>query len=123
VAEWLMAADCKSALFGVRGFESLPVLMIKFMNLILVIKDQMPLTRFIRNLRKGHLLGIVSKRSHFRGDGVPKQIYNTKNTAVKSAKKMSEKNGVYFSNYKCLWCDGYHIGKNRENKTLNTGNA
>ena len=24
VAEWLKAADCKSALFGVRGFESLP---------------------------------------------------------------------------------------------------
>ena len=24
VAEWLNAADCKSAPFGVRGFESLP---------------------------------------------------------------------------------------------------
>lgn len=43
-------------------------------------------------------------------------MYNTKETAIKSANAMSKKNGVYFSNYKCIFCDGYHIGKNRDNK-------
>jgi hypothetical protein len=95
--------------------------MIKLRNIVLVIKDQMPLKRFIRNLRKGHLLGIINQRSHFRDNGQAKVVYNTKETATKSAQKMSEKKGVHFSNYKCLWCDGYHLGKNRENKS--TGNA
>ena len=30
---------------------------------------------------------------------------------------MSQKHNTHFSVYKCLYCDGYHIGKNRENKT------
>ena len=55
-------------------------------------------------------------RSHFRDNGNPKVIYNTKETATKSALKLTEKHGVWFSNYKCIWCDGYHIGKNRANK-------
>jgi len=29
---------------------------------------------------------------------------------------MSKKHGVHFSNYKCIFCDGYHLGKNRDNK-------
>lgn len=29
---------------------------------------------------------------------------------------MTAKRNVWFSNYKCLYCDGYHLGKNRENK-------
>lgn len=89
----------------------------KLRNLILVIEDQLPLSRLIRNLRKGHLIGLCSKRSHLRSDGQPKVTYNTKTTAIKSAKKMMEKNGTYYSNYKCLWCDGYHIGRNSENKS------
>ena len=36
---------------------------------------------------------------------------------------MMRKKGVYFSNYKCVWCDGYHIGKNNENKGPNNGNS
>lgn len=86
-------------------------------NLILVFKDQLPFSRLIRNLRKGHLIGLFSKRSHFRSNGEPKVTYNTKETAIKSAKKMMEKNGTYYSNYKCPWCDGYHIGRNSENKS------
>ena len=35
----------------------------------------------------------------------------------KSADKMGQKHNTHFSVYKCLYCDGYHIGKNRENKT------
>jgi len=88
----------------------------KLKNVILAIKDQMPPQRFLRNLMKGHLIGLASKRSHLRDDGSPKVMYNTKATAQKVAKQMLEKKGKYFSNYKCLWCDGYHLGKNSENK-------
>ena len=28
--------------------------------------------------------------------------------------------GTHFSTYKCLFCDGYHIGKNRDNKVKKT---
>ena len=91
----------------------------KLKNLYLGLKDQMPLKRFIRNLLKGHVLGLFSKRSHFRDNGQPKVTYNTKATAEKSAQKLKLKHGVHFSNYKCIFCDGFHLGKNRENKTKN----
>ena len=29
---------------------------------------------------------------------------------------MGKKLGVHFSVYKCAWCDGWHIGKNAQNK-------
>lgn len=89
----------------------------KYKNVLLALKDQLPFTRLIKNLFKGHVFGLFSKNSHFRGDtGQAKVMYNTKTSAIKSAKKMQEKHGVYFSNYKCIYCDGFHIGKNRENK-------
>ena len=47
----------------------------------------------------------------------PKIMYSTVTKAQKAADKMSQKNNTHFSYYKCLFCDGYHIGKNRENKT------
>jgi hypothetical protein len=89
---------------------------VKIRNIILALKDQGPFTRFCRNLWKGHLFGLMSKRSHFRDNGNAKVMYNTKVTAQKAADSMMKKQGKYFSNYKCLWCDGYHLGKNRENK-------
>ena len=88
----------------------------KTKNIILALKDQLPLRRFIRNLFKGHLIGLFSKRSHLNASGLPKVKYNTKETATKVAKQMMEKHGNYFSNYKCPFCDGYHIGKNSEKK-------
>ncbi len=89
----------------------------KIKNLYLGLKDQMPFMRFIKNLMKGHVLGLFSKRSHLRDTGEPKVTYNTKATAIKSAKKLSKRYGTHFSNYKCIFCDGYHLGKNRSNKT------
>jgi hypothetical protein len=89
----------------------------KIRNIILALKDQGPITRFLRNLRKGHVLGLFSRRSHERDDGKLKVMYNTKASAEKAAASMTKKHGVWFSNYKCLFCDGYHLGKNRENKT------
>lgn len=90
----------------------------KIRNLYLALKDQMPLPRLIRNLRKGHIFGLFSINSHIRGDtGEAKIAYSSKESATKAAKKMTEKRGTHFSNYKCVHCDGYHIGKNRENKS------
>jgi hypothetical protein len=88
---------------------------IKMHNVLLVLKDQGPFKRFIKNLMKGHVFGLLSKRSHLRDDGTPKVKYNSKETAIKSAQSLMKKRGHYFSNYKCLYCDGYHLGKNREN--------
>ena len=88
----------------------------KLRNIYLGLKDQMPVTRLLKNLVKGHVFGLFDKRSHLNFDCKPKVMYNSKATALKSAQKMAEKKGVYFSNYKCIFCDGFHIGKNRENK-------
>ena len=88
----------------------------KLRNIFLALKDQMPISRFFRNLRKGHLIGLFSKRSHENADGKPKISYGSKASATKAAAAMMKKRGAYFSNYKCVWCDGYHIGKNSENK-------
>jgi len=91
----------------------------KLINLYKGLMDQMPLSRFIRNLRTGNVLGLFYKRSHFREDGTSKVGYKTKETAIKVAGKMSEKKGVHFSNYKCIFCDDYHLGRNRDNKDKN----
>lgn len=89
----------------------------KVRNILLAMKDQGPPRRFVRNLMKGHMVGLCSPRSHLNASGKPKVMYNTKATAIKSAVAMGKKRHCYFSNYKCLYCDGYHIGKNSENKT------
>ena len=94
----------------------------KIRNIILALKDQGPLSRFLRNLRKGHVLGLFSRRSHERDTGKPKVMYNTKASAEKAAASMTKKHGVWFSNYKCLFCDGYHLGKNRESKSVQVEN-
>ena len=88
----------------------------KLRNIYLALKDQLPISRFLRNLRKGHLIGLFSKRSHENADGKPKIQYGSKASAEKAAKAMMKKRGAYFSNYKCVHCDGFHIGKNSENK-------
>lgn len=88
----------------------------KLMNLIQALKDQGPFTRFVRNVWKGHVFGLFHKRSHENESGKPKVMYNTKVSATKAAAAMTKKRGVWFSNYKCIFCDGYHLGKNRENK-------
>ena len=88
----------------------------KIKNLYLGLKDQMPFKRFIINLFKGHVLGLFSKRSHFTSKGMEKVSYNTKQSAIKAAEKMELKYGAHYSNYKCIFCEGYHLGRNRDNK-------
>ena len=92
----------------------------KLRNIILVIKDQMPLRRFIRNFFiTKNARGLFHINSHVSfSSGKPKVMYNTKKTATKAALSMEKKHGVHFSNYKCLHCDGFHVGKTRENRAL-----
>lgn len=90
----------------------------KLKNIILALKDQGPFKRFIRNFFiTRNAWGLFHKNSHWRGDtGEAKVMYNTKKTALKSAEAMGNKRGIHFSVYKCIYCDGYHLGRNRENK-------
>lgn len=90
----------------------------KLKNLILALKEQGPLKRAFRNFFiTGNAWGLFSKNSHVRGDtGNVKTMYNTKASALKAAESMNKKYKKHFSVYKCIFCDGYHLGKNRDNK-------
>ena len=59
----------------------------------------------------------ISEYSHIsRRSGKPKIPYPNKKVALRAAEAMGKKHGVHFSVYKCAWCDGWHIGKNAQNK-------
>ena len=90
----------------------------KIKNLFLAIYDQLTRKGAWRNIFVTHnAFGIFSRYSHTaRGSGKPKMAYPTKAVALRAAKAMSEKHGVHFSVYKCAWCDGWHVGKNAQNK-------
>jgi hypothetical protein len=90
---------------------------IKIKNIILALYEQGPPKRAFRNfLVTGNAWGLFSKRSHYRFDGKLKVMYNTKESANKAAISMGKKMNKHFSVYKCIYCDGYHLGKNRDNK-------
>jgi len=89
----------------------------KLRNIILGLKDQLPFKRAYRNFFvTDNAWGLFSIRSHQREDGKLKVMYNTKDTAQKAANSMAKKMNKHFSVYKCVYCDGYHLGKNRDNK-------
>lgn len=91
--------------------------MVKLKNLILGLKEQGPIKRAFRNFFiTRNAWGMFYLRSHQREDGSPKVVYNTKASAQKAADSMKKKMGKHFSIYKCIFCDGYHLGKNRDNK-------
>lgn len=81
--------------------------------------DQVKRKRFFVNFFvTRNAWGAFSINSHRnQHTGKEKVRYNTVETARKSAEKMGQKHNTHFSYYKCLFCDGYHIGKNRDNKT------
>lgn len=87
-------------------------------NIILALREQGPFKRAFRNfVVTGNAWGMFYKNSHIRFDtGQSKVMYNTKKSALKSAMSMSKKYNKHFSVYKCVFCDGYHLGKNRDNK-------
>jgi hypothetical protein len=89
----------------------------KLRNLILGLKDQLPIKRAFKNFFiTGNAWGLFSKRSHSREDGKLKQMFPSITSANKAASQMSKKHKKHFSVYKCIYCDGYHLGKNRDNK-------
>lgn len=100
------------------------ILRIKIVNLILGLKGQLPLKRFYRNFFiTGNAWGMFHINSHVNANsGKPKQMSSTKEKAEKAARSMEKKylkkenKIVHFSVYKCVFCDGWHIGKNRDNK-------
>jgi hypothetical protein len=88
--------------------------MIRLRNLVLGFRDQLPWRRLLRNTLQGHIKGFLHKRSHLTHSGSPKISYGSKESSLKACTKMEKKNpGTRFRSYKCLYCDGYHIGKNR----------
>ncbi len=85
------------------------------------LKFELSKPQWFRNFFITHnSLGLFSINSHInQHTGQPKVAYNTVETAKKCAGKMSEKKGVHFSYYKCLYCGKYHIGRNADNKGEN----
>lgn len=93
------------------------LLKIKIINIILGLKDQMPFKRAFRNFFiTGNAWGLFHIRSHQREDGQLKVMYNKRSSAENASKYMNKKTNKHFSVYKCIFCDGYHLGKNRDNK-------
>ena len=90
----------------------------KFKNLWLALKYQGPSKRAFKNfIVTRNAWGMFSKNSHVnQHTGKPKIEYPSFESAKKSALKMEEKTGKHFSIYKCIYCDGFHIGKNSDNK-------
>jgi hypothetical protein len=84
-------------------------------NLVLALKDQLPFGRAFYNFAiTGLAWGIFSKNSHIAlSSGKPKVPYSTKEKAIKAAAWMNERHGGTYSAYKCVFCDDYHVGKNR----------
>jgi hypothetical protein len=87
----------------------------KLRNVYLALKGQLPLSRMYRNfIVTGNAWGIFSKNSHIaQGSGKPKVQYNTLASATKASVSMEKKYDGKFRPYKCVFCDGFHIGKNR----------
>lgn len=98
---------------------------IKLRNLFAWGYDQLRRPKWFTNLFvTRNAWAAFSEHSHFRAsDGQPKVGYPTKEVALKAAQKMSDKHDVHFSAYKCLFCDGWHVGRNRDNKQAPTDGA
>lgn len=97
---------------------------IRWKNFKIWIKDQFKRKAWFRNFFiTGNAWGAFSINSHInQHTNQPKIMYSeegAKKAAESMGKKVSAREGkeIHFSTYKCLFCDGYHIGKNRQNKT------
>jgi len=90
---------------------------IKIKNLFLALKDQGPWKRFYTNFFKTkNGRGIFYERSHLTMKGKEKVKYGHKDSALRASEAMEIKYGGHYSCYKCIFCDGYHVGKNRDYK-------
>lgn len=84
-------------------------------NIYLALRGQLPWNRFFRNfLVNGNGWGLFSIYSHInRKTGKPKIEYDSLQEARKAADSLRRKYGRNLSAYKCMFCDGYHIGNDR----------
>lgn len=84
-------------------------------NTLKALKYQLPLSRMWRNfVVTRNAWGMFHKNSHIvQSTGKPKVMYNTIESAQKAAASMEKKYEGKFRPYKCVFCDGFHIGKNR----------
>ena len=91
-------------------------------NLILAIYDQLTRPKALRHIFITHnAFGIFSRYSHIaRQSRKPKIAYPSREAASQAATAMERKYGVHYSVYKCAWCDGWHVGKNAQNKKVRT---
>ena len=91
---------------------------ITFRNFWIWFLDQVKRRRvFINFFVTRNAWGAFSINSHInQHNNKEKVMYKTIEGAKKAAEAMSKKHNIHFSYYKCLFCDGYHIGKNRDNK-------
>ena len=104
-----------------RTREQIEMLMkVKWKNLKKALESQGSPKQFIRKLFiTRNAWGMFSINSHVRKDtGKLKIMYPKKSKAKLVAKIMGRKNNTVFSAYKCVFCDGYHIGRNSDNKVL-----
>ena len=94
---------------------------ISIKNLIPALKSQLPLKRAFRNFFiTGNAWGLFSINSHInQSTGKEKVAYGSKDSAMRAAQSVSKKYNTHFSVYKCAYCDGWHIGKNRDSKKDN----
>ena len=92
---------------------------IKLRNIPIWLADQLKQPSwFVSLFVTGKVWAAFSVYSHVRAnDGQEKVFYPTKDKALKAAGKMTSKHGVHFSAYKCLYCDGWHVGRNGYKKT------
>jgi len=100
---------------GVPMVDEEITLKITLKNLYLGLKYQLPLRRFICNFFiTKNARGLFHPNSHIsQGSGELKICYNHLASAVKAGESMERKYGGKFRPYKCFFCDGFHIGKNR----------
>ena len=87
----------------------------KLKNLILALKDQLPLSRAFRNFFiTRNAWGMFHENSHVAAYSNKLKVpYSSRKSATAAATAMQKKHGGKFRAYKCVYCDGYHIGKNR----------
>lgn len=89
--------------------------MLNLKYIYLALLEQGPFKRFIRNFFiTGNGWGLFSKYSHITKTNTPKIGYSSKDKALVAANKMNKKTGFYYSTYLCIYCNKYHLGRNRD---------
>jgi hypothetical protein len=63
--------------------------------------------------RQGGHRPLAVDSSHWRADGVPKVRYDSRAEALSAATERGREAGVELGAYRCGYCDGWHMGRRR----------